>query len=108
MRRVTFLGDSLEEIRAFPQGARREAGFQIEKVQQGMEPDNWKPMKTVGTGTREIRVRDETGAFRVIYVATLPEAIYVLHAFRKKTEKTSKDDIDLARRRFSDLMRKQR
>ena len=108
MRRVTFLGDSLEEIRAFPQGARREAGFQIEKVQQGMEPDNWKPMKTVGTGTREIRVRDETGAFRVIYVATLPEAIYVLHAFRKKTEKTAKDDIDLARRRFSDLMRKQR
>ena len=108
MRRVTFLGDSLEEIRAFPQGARREVGFQIEKVQQGMEPDNWKPMKTVGTGTREIRVRDETGAFRVIYVATLPEAIYVLHAFRKKTEKTSKDDIDLARRRFSDLMRKQR
>ena len=108
MRRVTFLGDSLEEIRAFPQGARREVGFQIEKVQQGMEPDNWKPMKTVGTGTREIRVRDETGAFRVIYVATLPEAIYVLHAFRKKTEKTAKDDIDLARRRFSDLMRKQR
>ena len=108
MRRVTFLGDSLEEIRAFPQGARREVGFQIEKVRQGMEPDNWKPMKTVGTGTREIRVRDETGAFRVIYVATLPEAIYVLHAFRKKTEKTAKDDIDLARRRFSDLMRKQR
>lgn len=108
MKPVTFLGDSLEEIRAFPQGARREAGFQIEKVQQGMEPDNWKPMKTVGAGAREIRVRDETGAFRVIYVATLPEAIYVLHAFRKKTGKTAKGDIELARKRFSELMRKQR
>lgn len=108
MKPVTFLGDSLEEIRAFPQGARREAGFQIEKVQQGMEPDNWKPMKTVGAGAREIRVRDETGAFRVIYVATLPEAIYVLHAFQKKTGKTAKGDIELARKRFSELMRKQR
>lgn len=108
MKPVTFLGDSLEEIRAFPQGVRREAGFQIEKVQQGVEPDNWKPMKTVGAGAREIRVRDETGAFRVIYVATLPEAIYVLHALQKKTEKTAKGDIELARKRFSELMRKQR
>jgi len=105
---VTFLGDSLEEIRTFPQGARREAGFQIEKVQRGMEPDNWKPVKTVGAGAREIRIRDEAGAFRVIYVATLSDAIYVLHAFQKKTEKTAKGDIELARKRFSDLTRKRR
>ena len=108
MKPVTFLGDSLEEIRAFPQGARREAGFQIEKVQRGMEPDNWKPVKTVGAGAREIRIRDEAGAFRVIYVATLSDAIYVLHAFQKKTEKTAKGDIELARKRFSDLTRKRR
>ena len=108
MKPVTFLGDSLEEIRTFPQGARREAGFQIEKVQRGMEPDNWKPVKTVGAGAREIRIRDEAGAFRVIYVATLSDAIYVLHAFQKKTEKTAKGDIELARKRFSDLTRKRR
>ena len=106
MKPVTFLGDSLEEIRTFPQGARREAGFQIEKVQRGMEPDNWKPVKTVGAGAREIRIRDEAGAFRGIYVATLSDAIYVLHAFQKKTEKTAKGDIELARKRFSDLVRK--
>jgi len=105
---VTFLGDSLEEIRTFPQGARREAGFQIEKVQRGMEPDNWKPVKTVGAGAREIRIRDEAGAFRVIYVASLSDAVYVLHAFQKKTEKTAKGDIELARKRFSDLTRKRR
>ena len=108
MKPVTFLGDSLEEIRAFPQGARREAGFQIEKVQRGMEPDNWKPVKTVGAGAREIRIRDEAGAFRVIYVASLSDAVYVLHAFQKKTEKTAKGAIELARKRFNDLMRKQR
>ena len=108
MKPVTFLGDSLEEIRTFPQGARREAGFQIEKVQRGMEPDNWKPVKTVGVGAREIRIRDEAGAFRVIYVASLSDAGYVLHAFQKKTEKTAKGDIELARKRFSDLTRKRR
>ncbi len=108
MKPVTFLGDSLEKIRAFPQGARREAGFQIEKVQQGMEPDNWKPVKTVGAGAREICIRDEAGAFRVIYVASLSDAVYVLHAFQKKTEKTAKGAIELARKRLNDLMRKQR
>ncbi len=73
-----------------------------------MEPDNWKPVKTVGAGAREIRIRDEAGAFRVIYVATLSDVIYVLHAFQKKTEKTAKGDIELARKRFSDLVRKRR
>src|SRR5450759_3398305 len=106
MKPVTFLGDSLGVVRAFPTGARRETGFQIERVQRGFDPDDWKPMKTVGPGVREIRIRDAVGAFRVIYIATLADAFYVLNAFQKKTEATSKRDVALATARFKELMRR--
>jgi len=102
---VEFRGDSLDALREFPQSARREAGFQIDKVQLGQEPDDWKPMTTVGTGVKEIRIRDEVGAFRVIYVAKLADAVVVLHCFQKKTQATSHKDIQLARKRLADLMR---
>lgn len=102
---VEFLGDSLETLRAFPETARREAGFQIDKVQHGEDPDDWKPMTTIGAGVREIRIRDAAGAFRVIYLAKLPDAVYVLHAFQKKTQATSRQDIALARKRYKDLMK---
>ena len=78
MKPIVFLGDSLDVIRSFPESARRQAGYQLDKVQRGREPDDWKPMKTIGPGVNEIRIRDESGAFRVIYVAKLDDAIYVL------------------------------
>jgi phage-related protein len=106
MKPVSFMGDSLDAIRSFPDGARREAGFQIDRVQRGLDPDDWKPMKIVGPGVREIRLRDAAGAFRVIYTATLADAVYVLHAFQKKAQATSKRDLDLATARFKDLMRR--
>lgn len=106
MKPVSFIGDSLDEVRAFPNDARRIVGFQIDRLQQGLDPDDWKPMKTIGPGVREIRVRDGTGAYRVIYIATLPDAVYVLHAFQKKTQATSKRDLDLATMRFKDLVRR--
>jgi phage-related protein len=65
-------------------------------VQQGLEPSDWKPMPTVGSGVREIRIRDETGAFRVMYVTKLDDVVYVLHAFQKKTQQTARRDLDLA------------
>ncbi|NVD74353.1 type II toxin-antitoxin system RelE/ParE family toxin [Duganella sp. BJB488] len=103
---VEFRGSSLDDLRAFPTLARREAGHQIDLVQNGKEPDDWKPMATaIGPGAKEIRIRDETGAFRVIYVAKFDDAIYVLHCFQKKTEQTSKPDIDLAGKRYRDLKR---
>ncbi|MBM3391142.1 MAG: type II toxin-antitoxin system RelE/ParE family toxin [Betaproteobacteria bacterium] len=104
---IEFLGDALDALRTFPVPARREAGFQLDKVQRGGEPDDWKPMRSVGPGVREIRIRDESGAFRVIYLAKLADAVYVLHCFQKKTEQTSDRDIELARRRFRELMRTQ-
>lgn len=108
MKPVSFLGDSLDELRSFPDDARRDAGFQIGRLKRGLDPNDWKPMKTVGPGVREIRVREASGAYRVIYIATLEDAVYVLHAFRKKTQATSKRDLDLATTRFKELIRREK
>lgn len=102
---VEFRGSALDDLRAFPVTARREAGHQLDQVQHGRDPDDWKSMSTVGRGVREIRIRDAAGAFRVLYVATFADAIYVLHCFQKKTRKTSKSDLDLATRRYRDLLK---
>ena len=102
---VEFRGSALDDLRAFPLAARREAGHQLDQVQNGQEPDDWKPMNTVGQGVKEIRIRDAAGAFRVIYVAKFADAVYVLHCFQKKTEKTSKTDLDLATKRYRDLLK---
>ena len=85
--------------------ARREAGYQIDRVQHGLEPDDWKPMPAIGMGVREIRVRESDGIFRVVYVTTLRDAVYVLHCFQKKTQKTSRLDLALAEKRYRDLMK---
>lgn len=103
MKPVVFLGDSLAQLRDFPEGARRKAGFQLDRVQRGLEPDDWKPMKGIGRGVREIRVRDAAGAYRVVYVAALENAIYVLHAFQKKTPRTSARDVAIAQSRYREL-----
>jgi phage-related protein len=105
LKPVEFLGDSLARLRDFPENARRAAGYQLDRVQRGLEPDDWKPMSAVGRGVREIRVRDRSGAFRVIYLATLGDRVVVLHAFQKKTQRTAKPDIELAARRLRDLQR---
>jgi phage-related protein len=102
---VEFRGTALEDLRAFPKAARREAGYQLDQVQHGREPDDWKPMNTVGRGVREIRIRDSTGAFRVMYVAKFDDAVYVLHCFQKKTQKTSRADLNLAAQRYRDLLK---
>jgi phage-related protein len=102
---VEFRGSALTDLRAFPQTARREAGYQLDQVQRGREPDDWKPMNAVGRGVKEIRIRDASGAFRVLYVAKFADAVYVLHCFQKKTQKTSKADMDLAGQRYQDLLK---
>jgi phage-related protein len=101
---IEWVGSSKEDLREFPTVARQRAGYQLELLQEGDEPDDWKPMKTVGPGAQEIRIKCDDGAFRVFYVANKQDAIYVLHAFRKTTEKTEKRDIDLAKNRFKSLI----
>src|SRR6266480_7470573 len=98
-----FMGSSHSDLKAFPEEARRDAGFNLDFVQRGLEPEDRKPMKTVGAGVNEIRVREASGAYRVIYLATRPEAVYVLHCFQKKAQKTRKMDIELAARRFAQI-----
>jgi len=102
---VEFRGSSREDLRAFPLAARREAGHQLDRLQNGREPDDWKPVNTVGRGAKELRIRHEAGAFRVIYVAKFADAIYVLHSFQKKTERTSKADVELAAKRYRELLK---
>jgi phage-related protein len=106
---VVWLADSKEQLSRFPDAARTVAGFELWEVQQGNEPSDSKPMPSVGLGVKEIRVR-VGGAYRVIYLAKFAEAVYVLHAFQKKAQKTPKPDINLARTRFRELIqeRKQR
>ena len=105
IKQAEFLGDSLEVLRAFPDGARKDAGFQLAKVQRGEAPDDSKPMPRIGAGVKEIRIWDDAGAFRVIYLAKLAEAVYVLHCFQKKTQETSPKNVELARKRYKELMR---
>jgi phage-related protein len=107
MKELRFRGSSLDDLREFPAPAMREAGYQLDKVQCGNEPADWKPMSSIGEGVKEIRVQDEAGAFRVIYLAKLVDAVYVLHCFQKRTQQTSEKDIKLARKRFKDLMKEQ-
>jgi phage-related protein len=102
MKSLRFIGSSLDDMRDFPADARRQASFELDSVQRGLEPSDWKPMTSVGTGVREIRIR-VLGEWRVIYVAKLADAIYVLHAFQKKTQRTRREDIELARRRYRQI-----
>jgi phage-related protein len=106
MKPAKFLGDALERIREFPATARNEAGQQIYRLQCGLDPEDWKPLKTVGAGVREIRIRDKSGAYRIVYLATVSDAVYVLHAFQKKSQATAKHDLALATRRLAEITRK--
>ena len=105
MKPVRFLGDSLKSLREFPDDAKQDAGYQLDLVQRGGQPDDFKPMPSIGKGVEEIRVRDDSGAYRVIYTARMADAVYVLHCFQKKTQATSKRDIGIARERFAELIR---
>ena len=103
LKPVEWMGDSLERVRSFSKTVRQQVGYELELVQHGLEPSDWKPMPTVGPGVCEVRIHGD-GEHRVIYVARFRHAIYVLHAFRKKTRKTSKGDIGAARIRFQAVL----
>ena len=105
---LRFRGSSLKDLCEFPKDARREAGYQLDRLQNGLEPEDFKPMSDVGSGVQEIRIKDEAGIFRVLYVARFEDAVYVLHCFQKKTQRTAKSDLDLARKRYAELVKEQK
>ena len=99
-KEISWVGSSYDDLVAFPSESRSEASFQLGKVQAGLEPTDWKPFDEVGAGTKEIRIKEAGGIYRVMYVAKFEEAIYVLHCFQKKTQATSKHDKAIAQARY--------
>lgn len=102
MKPLEFVGSSRDDLRDFPAEARRAAGFELGFIQRGLDPSDWRPMSEVGAGVREIRIHI-LGEWRVFYVAQFATAVYVLHAFQKKTPKTRREDIELARKRYRQI-----
>jgi len=99
-KEIIWMGSSFSDIKDFPKGARKQAGSDLNNIKAGLPPDDWKPFATVGPGTNEVRIKDEGNQYRVFYVAKFDEGIYVLHCFLKKTQKTSKHDIDVGKSRY--------
>ena len=104
---LVWLGSSLADVKGFPEPARRTAGYKLRRLQEGLEPNDWKAMPGVGPGVREIRLHTTT-EHRVFYVARFAEAVYVLHAFEKKAQKTPKRDLELGQRRYRELIEARR
>lgn len=104
-KEIRWVGSAYDDLLAFPYGSRKKVGFQLGKVQAGLDPEDWKPFDDVGAGVREIRIKDDQGIYRVMYVAKFEEAIYVLHCFKKKTQTTSKHDKDITDTRYRAIVR---
>ena len=105
MKQVVFWGDALKTIRKFPANVSDRVADQLRQIRRGNTPLHWKPMPNIGAGVIEIRIRNKAGAFRVFYVAKFEETVYVLHAFQKKTQKTSPADIEKGRRRYNEVLK---
>jgi phage-related protein len=99
------MGSSREDLREFPETVQDSLGFELYRVQCGLDPKDWKALTTVGAGLKEIRIRDEAGVFRMIYLATRPEGVYLLHCFQRKRQQTSRADLELAKKRFKAIAR---
>jgi phage-related protein len=103
MKPLNFIGSSLDDLRNFPEEARKAAGFELYSAQRGLEPSDWKPMPGIGCGVNEIRIH-VLGEWRVIYIAKFEDAVHVLHSFQKKTRKTNQHDIEIARKRYKQVI----
>jgi len=105
---IYWVGTSYKDLLEFPQNARQDAGYQLHRVQKGLEPENWKPFQTIGTGVKEIRISEDGNTFRIMYLAKFAGRIYVLHAFQKKTQKTRNQDIKIAKLRYDAIAKEER
>ncbi|MGE0008295.1 MAG: type II toxin-antitoxin system RelE/ParE family toxin [Parvibaculaceae bacterium] len=103
LRDIDWLGTSYEDLKDFPTDAMGEAGYQLDKIQRDIEPDDWKPMTTVGPGVREIRITAESGEYRVFYAVKVPGLVHVLHAFHKTTRQTSQRNIEKGRTAYREV-----
>lgn len=100
MKNIVFLGTSLDDIKSFPDDIRQDVGYQLHLIQMGDMPNDFKYLKSIGSGVIEIRQKDDNGIYRTIYTAKFADCVYMLYAFVKKTQKTSQADIALAKFRL--------
>lgn len=107
MKDIIWLGTTHKCLKGYPINVRREIGFNLDKIQRGLEPSDWKPMASIGPGVKELRIHEEN-EYRVLYVAKFEEAVYILHSFVKKTQQTTKKDIDIAKKRFVEMLEMRR
>ena len=105
---IYWVGTSYNDLLEFPATTRQDAGYQLHRVQNGLDPENWKPFQNIGAGVREIRISDDGNAFRVMFVTKFAEKIYVLHSFQKKTQKTSPKDLNIAKTRYNAIIREEK
>ena len=105
MRSVGFCGSSLRDLRGFPKDVRHDMGYQIDRLQRGLDPDDWRAIPTVGPGVRELRVHRSDNEYRCIYITTIGDAVYILHVFVKKSRTTPNKDLNIARNRLGDVRR---
>lgn len=105
-KKVVFEASSLDDLRDWPDEAKSQAGYQIHRLQDGLQPDSWKPLGTAGKGVREIRITAMNGWWRVVYVHVIEDTVHVLHCFKKKTNRISKEDLAIANTRYKDLINK--
>ena len=103
MKQITWLGNTYQSVKSYSGIVRQEIGYNLDKVQRGQDPHDWKPMISVGSGVKEIRIHEDK-EYRVLYVAKFEESIYILHSFIKKTEQTLKKDIELAKQRYIEML----
>lgn len=105
---IYWVGTSYKDLLKFPSDAKQDAGYQLHRIQNGFDPEDWKPFQTIGAGVKEIRIYDDGKAFRTMYVTKFAGKIYVLHSFQKKTQKTSSQDIQIARNRYNAIVKEVR
>ena len=105
-KEVVFVGSSLEDLRGYPKDVRADMGYQIDRVQCGLDPTDWRPLAAVGSGVRELRVRGLNREYRGMYITTIGDAVYVLHVFVKKSQKTPRKDMEIAKKRLSLVRRR--
>lgn len=105
---IYWVGSSYKDLLSFPVEAKQDAGYQLHRVQNGLNPEDWKPFQTIGAGVKEIRINDGGDTFRIMYIAKLAKKIYVLHSFQKKTQKTRTNDIEIAKVRFKAILKEEK
>lgn len=108
LKPIVWIGSSFDDLRSFPEDIRKTAGFQLHRLQAGLEAADWKPMPEIGRGVEEVRLRYESGAYRIIYIARYANAVYVPHCFNKKTKRTSEHDKHIAKVRYRTALQEDR